>query len=160
MGWTAVDWIITGAVVPVVGTFLWAIKCVLGYLFKQGGFFDRVSDDLHEWFRAQRAYMDASREIQATTAFRLEQHANQLDLHTRDMMEHGATLAQRTGKACECLDAIQTTQEEHTAHFETLIDAGVKACNVALTVCTELAIAPEHTASIEKIKAILEVREK
>lgn len=141
---TTIGLVISGVLLPVIGVIVWIIRSIGNYFLKDGGFMDDIRTSMRDWFFAHKEYMQASREIQAATAARLDQH--------------DGTVIRQTQAACDGLASISKVQDMHTEHFATLIEAGTKACDVALVVCDELALDRENAAAVEKIKRILEVK--
>lgn len=142
--WTAIDWVITGVLVPLVGMIIWVIKKISGYYFDRGGALDKANAAKERMFMAWESYMDSSKEIQAATAERLNQHDD--------------TVVTQTSQACQHLLEIAGAQKEHGEHLRTLVDAGVTACEVAARVCDVFEIGPENNEAIESIKQKLQAK--
>ena len=142
--WTAIDWVITGVLVPLVGMIIWVIKRIVSYYLDPNGVLDRVSKARERMFVAWESYMESSKTIQAATAIRLDQH--------------DGVVVKQTLQTSECLGVIAATQEEHGEHLRSLVVAGTKACDVALTVCKQLELGPENVVAVEKIKRVLEAK--
>jgi len=156
--WTAIDWVITGVLVPLVGMIIWVIKRIVSYYLDPNGVLDRVSKARERMFVAWESYMESSKTIQAATAGRLTEHAAQLAVHVEHMVRHDTAVIEKTVAAGKCLEVIVATQEEHGQHLRTLVAVGTEACDVALTVCRQLELGPENAVAVEKIKETLKVK--